>query len=143
MDKTEFLGYAEVVYEFLVLAFEYWPITLIIAMYYTMSVTWTYYLSVMHLKKIHDNLRTNGDDFTLEQKILAYPQLFVGLLWDVFLNAFVGSIVFLEPPRYDKKEWLFTGRVSRWNDRGGKRGDIARWFCHHYLDPFEEGGHCS
>jgi len=137
IELKEFTGYAENVYDFLVLAEIYWPITLIIAMYFTVFKTWNYYLALTHLNKLKED-----KGFTLGQKIFAYPQLVIGLAWDVFLNFFVGSIIFLEPPRYDLKEILFTGRVSRWNDTGGWRGDLARWFCRVFLDPFEEGGHC-
>jgi len=62
---------------------------------------------------------------------------------DAFLNATVGSIIFLEPPRYDLKEILFTGRVSRWNGADNWRGDTARYFCKTFLDPFDIGGHCA
>jgi len=142
LDLKEFLGYAEYVYDFLVIAGTYWPITLLVAMYFTMSKTWEYYLAMMHLKEERDRLKAEGKDFSIEQKIFGYPMLVRGLLWDVFLNSFVGTFFFAEPPRYDKKEWLFTGRVSRWKDTYGKRGKIARWFCKHFLDPFEKGGHC-
>lgn len=110
--------------------------------YITLGITWLFYLAAMHLKEERDRLKLVGRDFTIEQKIWGIPLIFFGLLIDVFLNATVGWI-FLEPPRYDLKEWLFTGRVSRWNDTGGWRGDLARWFCFHFMDPFEKGGHCS
>lgn len=128
------------------LAVQYWPATILIVMitmFYTLMNTWTQYLAVMALKEKRDALIVEGKSFTKPQKIFGYPLLIRGLIWDVFLNFFVGTICFLELPRYDKKEWLFTGRVSRWNDTGGWRGDLARWFCHHFLDPFEKGGHCS
>lgn len=142
-DKTDFLGYAEILFDFLVLAETYWPVTVMVAMYFTMYKTWSYYLAVMHLKEERDKLKSEGKDFTVEQKVFGYPTLIIGLGWDILLNFLVGSIMFLELPRYDLKEYLFTGRVSRWNDTGGWRGDLARWFCRHYLDPFERGGHCS
>jgi hypothetical protein len=88
----------------------------------TMEVTWIFYLAVMHLKEEKERLATLGKDFSIGQKIFGYPILFFGLIIDAFLNATAGSIFFLEPPRYDLKEWLFTGRVSRWNDTGGWRG---------------------
>ena len=111
--------------------------------YVTLGVTWVFYLAVMHLKEERDRLKKLGKDFSTAQKVFGYPILIIGLLIDVFLNATVGTIIFIEPPRYDKKEWLFTGRVSRWNDTGGWRGDLARYICSHLLDPFEKGGHCS
>ena len=108
-----------------------------------MGVTWVFYLAIMHLKEEHERLKKIGKDFTLWQKLWGYPILFIGLIVDVFLNTTVGSILFIEFPRWDKKEFLFTGRVSRWNDTGGWRGDLSRWICVDFLDPFEKGGHCS
>jgi len=111
--------------------------------YITLETTWLFYLAVMHLKEERDRLKKLGKDFTTSQKIFGYPILGIGLIIDVFLNFTVGSISFIEPPRIDKKEWLFTARVSRWNDTDGWRGDLARWYCSNFLDPFEKGGHCS
>lgn len=95
--------------------------------------TWGAYLSVMHLKVARD-----AGKLTPAAKALGYPWLAVGLVLDVVFNAVIGSLVFLEPPR----EWLFTSRVSRWNDEPGRRGDLARWICNELLDPFDAGGHC-
>lgn len=96
-------------------------------------MTWGAYLSVMHLKVARD-----AGKLTPAAKILGYPWLAFGLVLDILFNAIVGSLVFLELPR----EWLFTARVSRWNNEPGRRGDIARWFCNELLDPFDAGGHC-
>lgn len=139
MTLETFLEYAEHVYNFLVLATVYWPITLLVIMYIIMYKTWNYYLAIMHLKHIQEDLELEGKDFGSWQKAMAYPSLFIGLGWDILLNFIVGSIVFIELPR----ELLFTSRVSRWNDNDGWRGKLARWFCRVWLDPFEEGGHCS
>lgn len=96
-------------------------------------LTWGAYLSVMHLKAARDAGR-----LTPAAKVLGYPWLAVGLLLDVVFNVVVGSLLFAELPR----EFLFTTRVSRLNDRPGRRGDLARWFCSQLLDPFDAGGHC-
>lgn len=122
---------------------QYWPVTLIFLMWYSIQTTWTSYLAVMHLKEERERLVAEGKDFTKAQKFFGIPLIVRGLIIDVMMNILVGTVCFLEPPRYDKKEFLFTGRVSRWNDKGGIRGDIARAFCADLLDPFEKGGHCS
>jgi len=111
--------------------------------YITLGITWVFYLAAMKLKDKRDYLKTVGRDFSISQKIWGIPIIFIGLLIDVFLNLTVGSLTFFEIPKYTKKEWLFTGRVSRWNDSSTWRGDLARWYCSEFLDPFEEGGHCS
>ena len=143
MELIQFLEYAEHLYYFIGLMLTYWPITLVLAMVYTMYKTWTYYLAVMSLHALKLELDKKGEDFTIEQKLFGYPALLKGGAWDVFLNLFVGTIVFFEIPKYLRGEFLFTGRVSRWKETGGWRGDLARWFCNKYLDPFQLGGHCG
>lgn len=98
--------------------------------------TWGLYLACMALIRVKDTLPP-------QTKIMAYPIVAVGLIFDFILNAVIGSVLFWELPQYQKKEWLFTGRVSRWNDDSGKRGDFARWVCRFMLDPFDlDGHHC-
>lgn len=99
-------------------------------------MTWVFYLAIMNLKRNRKKLSTQA-------YIFAYPALATGLLLDVLFNLVVGSILFLELPQYTKGEWLFTGRVSRWNNYTNWRGKLAFWFCMYFLDPFEDGGHCS
>ena len=97
-------------------------------------LTWSWYLSVMHLKSAR-----NRGVLTPAAKILGYPWLVIGLLVDVAFNVVIGSMVFVELPR----ELLFTTRVSRLNDRDDWRGRLARWFCSQLLDPFDPAGsHC-
>lgn len=108
---------------------------MILAFFILLSIvlTWGLYLSVMHLKAARDAGR-----LTLGAKIFGYPWLALALVVDVLFNLVTGTLLFLELPR----ELLFTSRVSRWNDRPGWRGDLARWFCAQLLDPFDAGGHC-
>ena len=97
-----------------------------------MYITWTYYLAVMKLK-------LKRDELSIPAKIFGYPILWVGLLWDVLFNVVVGSLTFLEPP----KELLFTARCNRHLQKLGWRQTVAMWWCSHFLDPFDEGGHCK
>ena len=110
--------------------------------YITLGITWLFYLAAMHLKEERDRLKKVGKDFTFSQKLWGIPLIFIGLLIDVFLNLTVGTLTFLELPKYRQKEWLFTARNTRWKNTGGWRGDLARWYCSEFLDPFEKGGHC-
>lgn len=106
-----------------------------IAFILLMPVMWVLYLAVMHL----DTARRRKA-LTPAAKVVGYPILFVGLAFDVLFNLWWGSIMFVELPR----EWLFTDRVSRWNDDNGWRGTIAKWICSELLDPFDpRGRHCS
>lgn len=94
---------------------------------------WGAYLGVMALMRAHPTM-------SIETKIFAYPFAFVGGLADVLFNATIGSVLFLELPT----EWVFTHRVSRWNEHESWRGSLARWICAHLLDPFDpKGRHCK
>jgi hypothetical protein len=107
-----------------------------LAVFWAMGATWVFYLAIM-------NLDRNKKKLTVWAKVFGYPVLLVGLVLDVLFNAVIGSVLFLELPRLDLGEWLFSGRVSRWNASKYWRGDMARFFCSNFLDPFDEGGHCS
>lgn len=102
--------------------------------------TWVFYVAIMGLKFTRDRHRARGRKIPPPFKVMAYPALFLFLLADVAFNVVYGSLLFLEPP----KEWLFTSRVSRWNDTDGWRGKLARWLCENLLDPADpDGRHCS
>jgi hypothetical protein len=68
---------------------------------------------------------------------ISYALLFMMVGADAVFNLTIGSIVFLELP----KSWMFTTRCSSHLDESGWRGDLARWICNGWLNPFEEG-HC-
>lgn len=106
-----------------------WVLIAFVFTYYT----WGMYLAAMTLIRAKETL-------SMTSKVFAYPFVFYGVVVDFLFNAVIGSAIFLEPP----KEWLFTARVSRWNDDDGWRGATARWICMHLLDPFDpDGTHCS
>ena len=95
---------------------------------------WTMYLAVMNLKR-------NRDKATTTAKVFAYPMIAVGLIIDVLFNVFIGSLLFLELPQFDRL--LFTARLSYHKDDGNWRQSIARWFCDNFLNPFDPTGeHC-
>lgn len=94
-------------------------------------VLWTLYLAVMNLKRVKD---TTG--LTPINKVLGYPLLFLGLFFDLIVNVFVVSFIFLEFP----KELTVTSRLKRHNTYGkGWRKSTAKWF-EPVLDPFDPSG---
>jgi len=108
-------------------------VTLGLISLYLLWVTWILYLAVT-------NLRIHFDKMTRTTKILGAPIVLLGALYDVVLNAIVGSLIFWERP----KEWLFTSRCERWLSDDTWRGTRARWFCRVMLDPFDKDGtHCG
>lgn len=112
---------------------------LLLSLPFLITMTWILYLAIM-------NLMENRAELNWVAWILVAPTLLLGLVFDVLLNLIVGSILFVELPQYQNKEWLFTGRVSRhkylapadsWRER------IAFFICGKLLDPFAPGDkHC-
>lgn len=104
----------------------------IAVLYLFMYVTWLYFLAVM-------NLDRKKDELTLPAKVFAWPIFIVGFALDVSFNLTVGTLSFLELPH----ELTFSERCSRHINEGGWRGDVARWWCDNYLNPFDKSGkHC-
>ena len=104
---------------------------IVVGSYVLILVTWLFYVAIMHLKMVKDDLHPVA-------KVNGYILLGIGLPLDVLLNAVVGTIVFLDPPR----EWLFTARLQRYKrETIGWRSSTAWWMCEHLLNQFDEG-HC-
>jgi hypothetical protein len=71
--------------------------------------------------------------------LLASPLGATGVVLDVLLNVFFGSIIFLERPH----EWFLTRRCDRLMLHGNiRQANWATWICKNLLDPFQIGGHC-
>lgn len=72
-------------------------------------------------------------------KLLSYALL--GIIWpvDVLANVIPASFIFWELPSV--RALTFTARCSSHLKEEGWRGDIARWVCYGWFNPFEEN-HC-
>ncbi|HEY0721690.1 MAG TPA: hypothetical protein VGE50_10620 [Gammaproteobacteria bacterium] len=103
------------------------------ATYLAFAAMWLQYLAVMNLKE-------NRSKLTVAAKLWAYPMLIVGVLSDVLFNLAIGTVVYVELPH----ELLFTTRCNRHIGEKGWRGNVARWFCRNFMDPFDPAGnHCD
>lgn len=94
--------------------------------------TWFYFLAMCSIKRAHDAK-------TLP-KILYPISLIMVLIFgimDALFNFFIGSILFLEPPR----ELLFTSRCDLNLNSKNWRGSMARFWCNIMLNPFDPN-HC-
>lgn len=101
----------------------------------SLYILWLFYLAVMSAKRARE-----AGTLTRPALILATPLLWLGLLLDLLVNIVVCTVLFLEFP----KELLVTARVSRLQIGDDWRSSIARWMCHHLLDPFDPSGcHCK
>lgn len=85
-----------------------WSVVLALVLVHAL---WLHYVAIMRLKMVRD-----AGKLTPAAKVFGYPALFVGLLLDLIVNTFVGSIVFAEMPR----EWTLSARLTRLS--GGEPG---------------------
>lgn len=118
--------------------------------------TWYLYALVMGFYRAHLNKRLKGLPL-----FMAYPAVIVGLLFDVFIQLTIFSIIFTRPAKvvirwYSTKhidlpyldvEWLLTTRLQRYLIElkpDNYRYRLAKWLCDHWLDPLDPtGSHCS
>lgn len=83
---------------------------------------------------------------TLFWKVILVPWGIIGVLLDsLFMGLFLGSIFFLELPRFHKIKGipypeLFTWKLERHMTEDGLRGKQARWWCRQ-LSVFQKD-HC-
>lgn len=89
------------------------------------------FIAIMHAK-----LRMEAGELSRFWKINLAPIGLLGLVLDVAFNFIVGTVLYLETPR----EFTFTSRCKRHKVKGGRRGDMARWWCKQ-LEQIEPG-HC-
>lgn len=71
---------------------------------------------------------------------LSYALLAVMVVADILFNFTIGTVLFLELPQFRRP--TFTQRCSRHLSGLFWRGDLARWFCFGWMNPFEPD-HCS
>lgn len=71
---------------------------------------------------------------------LCWALLICGLVLDVLFNIFIGSVMFRELPSI--RRLTFTARCTSHFSASGFRGDLARWVCEGWLNPFE-ADHCQ
>lgn len=94
-------------------------------------VLYVYFCAITNLQRVYE-----ANKLTLVGKFLAYPTVAVGMVIDVFVNATLGTIIFLELP----KEWTLSLRLKRYINAGsGYRLAIAK-FIEPVLDPLDPSG---
>lgn len=101
---------------------------------------WLVYILVMGLYRAHLAGRLHRGLVTYW---LAAPVVVVGFAMDVVLQL-LATVVFLDLPRYQLREWLLTDRLQRYMaGPDGWRKRWADWICTHALDLFDpRGSHC-
>jgi hypothetical protein len=125
------------------------PWVLGVALFLLMYTTWGMYIMCMMLIKV----KKEGK-MPFIALIFAYPWVIFGLIEDVLVNIFAGTLIFLEPPNV--RRLLLTARLQYHLDdliampanekaKGLRawRHAAALWICSNLLDPFDpKGFHC-
>lgn len=92
---------------------------------------YVYYCAIMNIWRVY-----RLGKLTMLGKVFGLPTLAVGLAIDVFVNIFIATVVFLDPPR----EWTLSDRLSRYlRTSSGYRRTIAVWI-EPVLDPLDPRG---
>jgi hypothetical protein len=72
-------------------------------------------------------------------RVLSYSLLVFMVTADIAFNVIFGSAIFVELPNV--RALTFTARCSGHMGEDGWRGDLSRWICRSWLNPFESD-HC-
>ena len=108
--------------------------TILLVIWVVMYATFIHYLAIMNAMRVRDQIPWPAWFFL-------GPGVIIGVLFDVLLNAVVGTILFMDIPR----EWVFTKRLARYRkqDENSKRGKLACFFCEKILNVFSpDKKHC-
>jgi len=108
---------------------------IILATIAPMYALWILYAAVMNFKRAKD-----AGALSKTGLILGYPVFIVGMVLDIYCNLIPLTILLIELPW----ELTVSARVTRLSNKGGWRGDAARWFCDDLLDDLDPSGkHCK
>lgn len=95
------------------------------------------YAAVMNFKRAKD-----AGKLSRVGLVLGYPYFILGMALDIYCNTIPLSILLLEPPKFG--EFTVTARMTRLQQTGGWRGDVARWFCEELMDGLDpDWKHCE
>ena len=108
---------------------------ILLALFAPMYALWVLYAAVMNFKRAKD-----AGTLSKTGLVLGYPIFIVGMLLDIYCNLIPLTLILLEIPF----ELTVSARVTRLSNKGGWRGDVARWFCDDLLDDLDPSGkHCK
>lgn len=105
--------------------------------FFVLVVFWGMYLAYVALHAAQRNGKLAAAPIYV--RLLSYSIVAVMFVFDIVFNVTLGSLVFMELP--STKALTFTARCEIHLADQNWRGDIARWVCNGWLNPFEPG-HC-
>jgi len=92
------------------------------------------YLAIMNLARFKGT-------YTLDEKIMFYPIVVIGLCFNVFFRYTIGWI--LKIPQFKKDDFLFTSVLETFMNEISWKGTVCRYLCK-ILDKFDPSGlHCK
>jgi len=108
----------------------------VLTIYGVLVLTWGMYVASMQFRYFKDKLHPVA-------KVHAYLIGGAMIALDFVINIFM-SVPLLEPPRWDRGEFLLSPRLKRHNrEDSGWRSRVASWLCEHLLNQFDRSGdHC-
>ncbi|QWT46904.1 hypothetical protein [Azospira inquinata] len=76
-------------------------------------------------------------------KVLAVPLALTAFVVDLVFNYTFAVLLFLQWP--PQGCYTLTKRISYYKNHepGTWRGKVGKFICQNFLDPFQQGGHCS
>lgn len=110
-------------------------VTYLLTAFTLVIATFVFFVAIMKMREVKDAI------FQLHGSVrwVCYLILLIGLLLDILLNWLVLTVAFAELPR----EFLSTTRVVRHKYHSTHwRQDQAKWWCKHWLTPFDKS-HCD
>lgn len=105
----------------------------VLACYGALQLLFLAYIQVMAILRVWNNLH-----WFIKLNLLLTGIAPAFLLSDIVLNIVVGTILFVQWPRW----WTLSERLN-FNARydAGWRGDLAEALCNYVLNPFDPKGH--
>lgn len=104
---------------------------MIIGGYLAVVLLWVLYIQVMAALRVWNTLH-----WIVKAHLLPIAVVFIVL--DVGVNAIVGTVIFIELPRW----WTLSERLNYHATQDhGWRASTAEWICDKVLNPFDPDGH--
>ncbi|MBT2299288.1 hypothetical protein J7E70_02315 [Variovorax paradoxus] len=107
---------------------------ILLGVFFALKQLWLYFVAAMRLREVRD-----AKALTKAQRVLGSMLLFEGLLLDLLVHVFIGTLVFLELPA--RKEYTLSRRLWRLsNGPDGWRRRLATKIRAELLDAIDPSG---
>lgn len=111
---------------------------IVAAMIASPVILFGFYLAYVTLRVARDNGKLAQTPLVV--RAVCWAILITGFVLDMLFNVTIGTVMFRELPEI--RRLTFTARCSKHLKSEGFRGDMARFVCDGWLNPFQ-AGHCG